>query len=228
MKKYNTFQFKIFSVSVSAESYGQILSFGFGIGPKPKRWFRSYTNFYPLLFESEHFYLLLIFLAYLNSHVHSFLFSIDFLSDFNSVVFVVLCFLRNDFIHFIQVVFLLFFVNSFCVFLIIHRIIVFMILKLYFVLHLFKFYTSLSAFYWCANVSSKQLGKHIFFAGRVFCLRISKRSLSLRPLVLIHFLIKLSLWYHVCRFLNFSTNWKKKTHIKLICFLFVFWICAKI
>ena len=47
MKKYNTFQFKILwfrLVSVSAESYGQILSFGFGIGPKPKRWFRSYTT----------------------------------------------------------------------------------------------------------------------------------------------------------------------------------------
>jgi hypothetical protein len=47
MKKYNAFQFKILwfrLVSVSAESYGQILSFGFGIGPKPKRWFRSYTT----------------------------------------------------------------------------------------------------------------------------------------------------------------------------------------
>ena len=48
-KKYNTFQFKILQfrlVSVSAESYGQILSFSFGTGPKPKRWFRSYTNKY--------------------------------------------------------------------------------------------------------------------------------------------------------------------------------------
>ena len=38
MKKYNAFQFKILRfrlVSVSAKSYGQILSFGFGIGPKP-------------------------------------------------------------------------------------------------------------------------------------------------------------------------------------------------
>ena len=31
-------------VLVSAESYGQILSFGFGMGPKPERWFWSYTR----------------------------------------------------------------------------------------------------------------------------------------------------------------------------------------
>ena len=46
-EKYNAFQFKILRfrlVSVPAESYGQILSLGFGIGPKPKRWFRSYTT----------------------------------------------------------------------------------------------------------------------------------------------------------------------------------------
>ena len=44
---YNVFQHKILwfrFVSVSAESFGQIFSFGFGIGPKPKRWFRSYTT----------------------------------------------------------------------------------------------------------------------------------------------------------------------------------------
>ena len=44
---YNVLQHKIlwfWFVSVSAESFGQIFSFGFGIGPKPKRWFRSYTT----------------------------------------------------------------------------------------------------------------------------------------------------------------------------------------
>ena len=44
---YNVLQHKILwfrFVSVSAESFGQIFSFGFGIGPKPKRWFRSYTT----------------------------------------------------------------------------------------------------------------------------------------------------------------------------------------
>ena len=46
---YNVLQHKILwfrFVSVSAESFGQIFSFGFGIGPKPKRWFRSYTSMY--------------------------------------------------------------------------------------------------------------------------------------------------------------------------------------
>ena len=45
-KKYDAFQFKILGfrlVSVSAESYDYILSFCFGIWPKPKRWFRSYA-----------------------------------------------------------------------------------------------------------------------------------------------------------------------------------------
>ena len=49
MWKYNAFQFKIVQfwlVSVSAESFGQFSVSVSVSGPKPKRWFRSYTRTY--------------------------------------------------------------------------------------------------------------------------------------------------------------------------------------